>query len=418
MNSEKINSILIRLIILLILFVLLKYKINIDLCKANLEKRLLRFIKYNKKIKMINNITNYLNSIKHYVNLINKNQLKPIQYNYTVNNPKISLISPIFNKEKYLKSLIISIQYQYVSEIEIIFVDDSSTDNSVKVINEFSKNDKRIKLIKNKINKGTLYSRSQGALLSKGEYIIFIDSDDLILREGLYNSYNYIKKKDLSMIQFNTIFKRNDTYELTIRYYKYEKIINQPILSNIFYYNELTKKADELNTALWDKLINREIAVKAVDFIGKEYYNEYIPIENDVILLFSIFQMAKSYQYINETGYFYIRTHNDSITNSWKIPKIASSVVHGLFVNIKFLYEKSNNNSISKLFSIFKLRQSFIRYIICFKKAEKEYEFIKKVLNLLLKSTYIPKNDKFYISTIDAAISLFYMNISSNSKII
>ena len=220
------------------------------------------------------------------------------------------------------------------------------------------------------------------------------------------------------MIQFNTIFKRNDTYELTIRYYKYEKIINQPILSNIFYYNELTKKADELNTALWDKLINREIAVKAVDFIGKEYYNEYIPIENDVILLFSIFQMAKSYQYINETGYFYIRTHNDSITNSWKIPKIASSVVHGLFVNIKFLYEKSNNNSISKLFSIFKLRQSFIRYIICFKKAEKEYEFIKKVLNLLLKSTYIPKNDKFYISTIDAAISLFYMNISSNSKII
>ena len=415
MNSEKINSILIRLIIL---FVLFKYKINIDLCKVNLEKRLLRFIKYNKKIKMINNITNYLNSIKHYVNLINKNQLKPIQYNYTVNNPKISLISPIFNKEKYLKSLIISIQYQYVSEIEIIFVDDSSTDNSVKVINEFSKNDKRIKLIKNKINKGTLYSRSQGALLSKGEYIIFIDSDDLILREGLYNSYNYIKKKDLSMIQFNTIFKRNDTYELTIRYYKYEKIINQPILSNIFYYNELTKKADELNTALWDKLINREIAVKAVDFIGKEYYNEYIPIENDVILLFSIFQMAKSYQYINETGYFYIRTHNDSITNSWKIPKIASSVVHGLFVNIKFLYEKSNNNSISKLFSIFKLRQSFIRYIICFKKAEKEYEFIKKVLNLLLKSTYIPKNDKFYISTIDAAISLFYMNISSNSKII
>ena len=106
MNSEKINSILIRLIIL---FVLLKYKINIDLCKANLEKRLLRFIKYNKKIKMINNITNYLNSIKHYVNLINKNQLKPIQYNYTVNNPKISLISPIFNKEKYLKSLIFKI---------------------------------------------------------------------------------------------------------------------------------------------------------------------------------------------------------------------------------------------------------------------------------------------------------------------
>ena len=54
-------------------------------------------------------------------------------------------------------------------------------------------------------NKGALYSRSQGALHSKGQYIIFIDSDDLVLRNGIYNSYNYIKKYNLSMLQYNSI---------------------------------------------------------------------------------------------------------------------------------------------------------------------------------------------------------------------
>ena len=106
--------------------------------------------------------------------------------------PKISFIIPVFNKEKYLKSLIISIQNQLIKEFEIIFIDDCSSDQSIKIINKYSSIDRRIKLIKNKENRGTLYSRSQGCLHSKGEYIIFIDPDDLVLKDGLYNSYNYI----------------------------------------------------------------------------------------------------------------------------------------------------------------------------------------------------------------------------------
>ena len=65
----------------------------------------------------------------------------------------------------------------------------------VKVVNQFSEIDRRIKLIKNKINKGTLYSRCYGVLQSKGEYIIFIDSDDLILKNGLYNAFKFYFNK-------------------------------------------------------------------------------------------------------------------------------------------------------------------------------------------------------------------------------
>ena len=299
-----------------------------------------------------------------------------------------------------------------LKEFEIIFIDDCSNDNGVKIINQYIDIDKRIKLIKNQINKGALYSRSQGAIHSKGEYIIFIDSDDLVLQNGLYNSYNYIKNKNLSMIQFNSIFKVNNTLKLSMRYYKYKDIIRQPILAYIFYYNENVKKGDELNTALWDKLIKRDIAIQAINFIGKDYFQDNIKIENDVILLFSLFKMANSYQYINETGYFYIRNHNDSITNSWRNPELDRKIVHGIFTNIKFLYEKSGNSHLDKMYCVFKLQQTFKRYIICFSKAKTEYVFVKHVINKLLFSTYISMEDKIIISLIEKSIyNLFGFNL-------
>ena len=178
------------------IFIILSIKIifSSKFSENNIKKQLLRFIKYNKKENNVNENIN-LKPIEEYVNLINNNQLQQVYYNHDFNIPKISFISPVFNKDKYIRPLITSIQHQYINEFEIIFIDDCSTDDSIKIINDFSIHDKRIKLIKNKENKGTLYSRVQGALHSKGEYIIFIDSDDLVLQKGLYNSYtlSYIK---------------------------------------------------------------------------------------------------------------------------------------------------------------------------------------------------------------------------------
>ena len=230
----------------------------------------------------------------------------------------------------------------------------------------------------------------------------------MILQEGLNNSYNYIKKKDLSLVQFNSIFRLNNSLILSKRYYKYENVIKQPILSYIFYFNEKTKRGDEQNTALWDKLIKKETALKAVNFIGKDFYNENIKIENDVILLFSIFQVADSYQYINETGYYYIRTNNDSITNTWNLPQISNSIIHGVFANIKFLYNKTKNSTLDKAFCVFKLLQLYKRYTICFMNIDSEFLFIKNVLNLLLTSRYISNNDKLIISNIYSSLSLFF----------
>lgn len=319
--------------------------------------------------------------------------------------PKISFISTVFNKENYLDRLIKSVQNQVIKEFELIFIDDFSTDNSVKIIQKFMNYDDRIKLIRNKKNKGTLFSRIKGALHSRGEYIIWIDPDDVILKNGLYNSYNHIKEFNLSIVQFNSIIQFNENISLKYQEYIFSDIIKQPFLSNIFYYNETTKKGAQFNTALWDKLINRNVAIKTINFIGNDYLKEIVVIENDVLLLFSLFQVADSYQYINDIGYYYFRSNKDSIWNSWKKPEVCGLILHGLFINIKFIYEKSGKANLDKLFCLFKLQQSFKRYKRCFLNSKNDYIFIYQILELLQNSPYVSLDDKIIIENITLSIS-------------
>ena len=95
-------------------------------------------------------------------------------------NPKFSIITPILNKCLTLQRYIRSIQYQTFKNIEIIFIDDHSTDNTITIIEKLQKKDKRIILLKNKKRKGTLITKNIGVYKSKGEYLLFVDPDDII----------------------------------------------------------------------------------------------------------------------------------------------------------------------------------------------------------------------------------------------
>ena len=125
-------------------------------------------------------ITKYeIKKIENFFAFCNNYQLiKKFQIN---NNPKISIISPIYNSGKFLFRFFRSIQYQYFNDIEIVLVDDCSIDNSIEIINEYKKEDQRIQLIKNRRKKGTFIARNIGALYAKGKYIIIPDSDDIII---------------------------------------------------------------------------------------------------------------------------------------------------------------------------------------------------------------------------------------------
>jgi glycosyltransferase involved in cell wall biosynthesis len=233
----------------------------------------------------------------------------------------------------------------------LIFVDDFSVDNSFEIVQKMQKKDKRIKLIKNKKNMGTLYSRYIGQLNSNAEYMLFIDCDDFILKDGIYNSYKYTEKNNIDIIQFYTI--RQDKKRIFIRNfgYNYKKIIYQPYLSYIFYYNIKTKKGDEINFGLWNKLIKREVVNKAFKWIGKKYLKEKIVVSNDLIIIFSLFKNAKSYRQLDEIGYYYyFQANNKSASNSYKNYMKSNEIIHGLFTNIKFLFEKTGNNYFDKYY--------------------------------------------------------------------
>ena len=95
-------------------------------------------------------------------------------------NPLITLVITLYNQEDKIKYIYASIQKQELKEIEIIFVDDDSKDNSEKTVKYLMENDQRIVYLKNSVNRRAFFSRYKGILKAKGKYVLVIDPDDLL----------------------------------------------------------------------------------------------------------------------------------------------------------------------------------------------------------------------------------------------
>ena len=283
--------------------------------KYNFENELIRFIKFNRKNISIDYSEEKIFSIINYVKSIKEKEYKIISYNNTKKKKLVSFISTVFNQIDYLYCFISSIQNQKLKDYELIFIDDFSMDNSSKFILQQKNIDNRIKLIKNKENKGALYSRYIGQKFAQSQYCIFVDCDDIVLEDGIIQSYNHIIKYKLDIIQFLTIWQTGSDIYIRTKFYKYKRIIYKPILPYIFYYDYNSHKGNELNIVLWDKLLKTKIVNQAFEFIGYSYINKNIIINNDIIILFSIFQMSNSYQHIKSIGYFYIGNNPKSTIN-------------------------------------------------------------------------------------------------------
>ena len=118
--------------------------------------------------------------------------------------PLISVLVAVFNVESYLRECLDSILSQTLMDIEIILVDDCSTDDSGSICDEYAKKDKRIRVIHKSKNEGLLLARKTAALIAKGEYIVFVDSDDLLSRsDSLQIMYDAISSAKVDILQFS-----------------------------------------------------------------------------------------------------------------------------------------------------------------------------------------------------------------------
>ena len=281
------------------------------------------------KFTLQNNFSNktaLFENINEYITVCRKGMLLREKIYYYNNTPKITSIIPVFNASKTIKAAIRSIQNQNMDDIEIILVDDVSTDNSTSIINELMIEDRRIKLIKNKRNRGILYSRSIGALNAKGKYIMALDNDDLFIN-GIFNKcYEEAEKNNLDIVEFSGLQICDncliDENKIMIPYYlRFKKnglIIKQPDLSTFLYVktNNTHYNYDFRDVFVWGKIIKTVTYLNSLKFLGNEVLNYNVYLTEDKIFTVGLFKIANSFKFIDVYGILYIRNPN-SICSRW-----------------------------------------------------------------------------------------------------
>lgn len=215
-------------------------------------------------------------------------------------NPIISIIVPIYNAEKYLSDCLESIICQTYTNLEIILVDDASTDSSPEICREYEKKDERIRLIVKPQNGGVSQARNDGMKQASGTYINFFDSDDWMAPEMIEKLYHAIEKKgaDMSMCSHTRITPDGKVL-------KHCTIPDSEAMDKIQVYKLLC--AGRLTCFVGPKLYRRELFHK-VRFLENKMYE-------DVFLFPQIMECCEKISSVSEELVLY-RIHSDSFTNS------------------------------------------------------------------------------------------------------
>lgn len=265
-----------------------------------------------------------------------------------MNNPLISVIVPVYNVEQYINECINSIIDQNYKNLEIILVDDGSTDNSGKICDEYALKDLRIKVYHKK-NGGLSDARNYGLQFTTGDYILFIDSDDFL---------------DLNMI--NVLVENAIVNEVDIsicgfsKYYGFNNIVRcQSTLLNIKIEDlrriEYLYDFTHYGVGVWNKLFKKELFQSIIFPIGK--------FSEDYFVMYKVFYEAKSVFYTSQALYFY-RQRKNSITKSKKTkfdilealeqyvefakniePTLLNSAIHALVFSQLGVYNTILNNN-------------------------------------------------------------------------
>lgn len=169
---------------------------------------------------------------------------------------KISIIMPVYNVEKYIKQSIESVINQTYNNLEIILVDDGSTDFSGEICDEYSKKDNRIKVIHTE-NRGLSCARNTGLDNATGKYIMFIDSDDFFEKNSCEVLYNEIENKKADYVIGNYIHTTHEGKKWK------NPLFNQKIYDNFkLSITDYKKSIFVMNSVVWNKIFKREFIEK------------------------------------------------------------------------------------------------------------------------------------------------------------
>ena len=174
---------------------------------------------------------------------------------------KVSILIPIYNVEKYLRQCLDSVINQTLKDIEIICINDGSTDSSPKIINEYAEKDSRIKVI-NKPNSGYGHSMNQGLKLAQGEYIGIVESDDFADPNMFETLYNKAKAADIDIVKSNFWAQIGDRFLFmeNLSQEPYEEVISPKLRSKTIFARQI---------AIWSAIYKRQFLLD-----NDIYFNE------------------------------------------------------------------------------------------------------------------------------------------------
>ena len=328
----------------------------------------------NKTIYYEEKFDSYIDAFKKSKNFINNNLKGILVNNKKINlskKPEISVVIPCYNCRNYILRCVRSIQNQIFSNFEIIIADDASKDDTILYLEKLQKEEQRIKIIRNKNNMGTLYTRSIGTLSSDGKYIFTMDSDDMYLDENVLSSIiNIAYKCNFDIIIFNSIctdLKPDvDTTKISICLlelnHKPNLVLFQP---NLGYYPIAPSNNIELpsinEVLIRPKCIKTKIYKEALNKLGEERYSRHMLLGEDDMANYIIFNTAKVAKFVPRYGYLYINNQGSISKTERDMAKLTTYFIYIYDAMIDFSLNLANNKKVLVNYIIFILENKYLK---------------------------------------------------------
>jgi len=214
---------------------------------------------------------------------------------------KISVIVPVYNTEEYIEKCINSITGQTYKNLEIIVVNDGSTDNSLNILKSLQSKDSRIRII-NQENKGVSAARNTGLDNATGEYIAFVDSDDYLERNMYEKMLKYMEESGADLVSARAFIIERSNKPGENDYNNYiDTFTSQAQILKAYADGFLT-------IAVWDKLFTKEV-------IGKKRFDSSVFCE-DAKFVLDICENTKKVLCTSERLYYHLKRIGNSLTNT------------------------------------------------------------------------------------------------------
>lgn len=278
----------------------------------------------------------------------------------------ISVIVPVYNSESYLHKCITSLINQSYLNLEILLIDNGSTDNSLEICQNYAEKDERIKVYQAKDGSQGA-ARNLGILKSKGDYVMFADSGDYVVNDFCQNALTAIQKFNSDIVIFDYFIVKDG--KLTL-----QNVFSKQVAGSVDKKIVVASLIDE--SFVWNKIFKRKL-FSNIEFPSDEKYE-------DISTVYKLIAKAKKISYLNKTLYFYVTRSDSTVNTNTNVDTyLASSLKLYSFIQ----------NDYPEIYKRDEIQESLVELVLFYiSKGKRNDDFLEdKAMNIITNTHIIPK---------------------------